>query len=60
MKYRICCASGQVSLMNAVNQAIEEGWRPVGGVAIAIEKSNGVERARWAQAMVKEDGDDQT
>jgi hypothetical protein len=44
LKYRVLTANSQKQLVIAVNDAIQEGWQPLGGIAIG-----GLD---WLQAMV--------
>ena len=51
MSYQICEANSGDALQKEVNQLIREGWRPVGGVALAQSESTG---AWWYyQAMIR-------
>ena len=36
--YSLCLGHDAVSLQNAVNQAIRNGWQPVGGVTVSEDK----------------------
>jgi hypothetical protein len=56
MKYKIIeiTATGTADsqkMAKLVNIAIEEGWRPIGGIAMTVSQGN---HMTLAQAMVKE------
>jgi hypothetical protein len=56
MQYKVIEAKGEAAdLQDEVNRHIEEGWAPVGGVAVAYSPQTG----NWwyYQALVKESGD---
>jgi hypothetical protein len=38
MKYRVLQRSILQDLIDAVNWAIKDGWQPVGGVAVVVQK----------------------
>lgn len=50
-EYLIIQSSSIVPLGEAVNEKISEGWKPLGGVAIAHDRFQGMV---FAQAMVKD------
>ena len=52
MKYKIIEESYPVDLEREVNQAIEQGWKPIGGVC--SDTSDGSGRSIY-QAMILED-----
>ena len=47
MEYRVVTANLLKSLIKKVNEAINEGWQPLGGVCSDVGSG-------WAQAMVKQ------
>lgn len=47
MEYRVETANLLKSLVKKVNEAINEGWKPLGGVCSDFGSG-------WAQAMVRE------
>jgi hypothetical protein len=51
MNYRIVESSNRYDLATEVNDLIERGWRPQGGVSLAYHSGY---KETWAQAMVKE------
>ena len=51
MKYRIISNTSQGELVEKVNEAIEEGWSPQGGMAMAVRPAG--DDLGFAQAMVK-------
>jgi hypothetical protein len=50
-KYKIVENSDRYNLTKEVNNLIERGWRPQGGVSFVYHSAY---RETWAQAMVKE------
>ena len=50
MSYWICEADGPVKLREQVNQYIEKGWRPLGGVAVV--QSQATSTWWYYQAMI--------
>jgi hypothetical protein len=43
-------------LIETINALIKEGWRPLGGVSIAVRDGVGyLQQVEYAQAMIKED-----
>jgi hypothetical protein len=51
MNYRIVESSNRYDLATEVNDLIELGWRPRGGVSLVYSGFT----ETWAQAMVKKD-----
>jgi hypothetical protein len=51
MTYKIVSQEASWALSTAIKQAIKEGWKPQGGVAVVFY---GGYKERWSQAMVKE------
>ena len=54
MKYKIFVASESDILQYYVNEDIEQGWRPLGGVSLSIVilPNNRYPTYRFAQAMI--------
>ncbi len=50
MDYQICEANSALTLQGNVNRLIQEGWRPVGGVAV-IQTQSG--KWNYSQAMIR-------
>lgn len=60
MEYRVIMSDRNLdALVVRVNQAIADGWKPLGGVAIALQQNGGRYYTVFAQAVIKE-GDDGT
>ncbi|MDM8001216.1 MAG: DUF1737 domain-containing protein [Dehalococcoidia bacterium] len=55
MEYRIISKSNMKDLVEEVNSAIKEGWRPQGGVSVTKKGLFPLQAQPmlWAQAMVK-------
>lgn len=54
MKYHILTARSAAKLVELVQAAIREGWRPIGGVSVALEGSPDHGWLVFAQAMILE------
>lgn len=53
-RYKIISTAGSVALEAAVNEAMANGWSPLGGVAIDAVGPTGVINGYWIyQAMIK-------
>jgi uncharacterized membrane protein len=58
MRYRVIEAKDVEGLEQDVNEHIEDGWKPLGGVAVVNSQANTY--AWWFyQAMVRADGRDE-
>jgi hypothetical protein len=56
MEYKALAALSIFALDAAVNKLIEQGWKPIGGVSIAmVESGKPSEKYLYAQAMVRQD-----
>ncbi len=60
MKYCVIYVNSSISphtakeeLTRKVQKAIDEGWRPLGGVSLTYH--NGYKTLFWAQALIKDD-----
>lgn len=55
LEYTIVTDANQTAndLEKKVSKKIADGWKPQGGVAIALENAGGKPFVIWAQAMVK-------
>jgi hypothetical protein len=49
MKYGVCRATTLVVLVSTVNEWIDKGWKPQGGVSV----DSGSGMAQYSQAIVK-------
>ena len=49
LEYSLVAESDSVSLENAVNECIAEGWEPTGGVCFHISTDN----EQWTQAIIR-------
>ena len=54
MQYKIIDAKSPVILVELVNQALRNGWKPQGGVSVTMSSDQGYVRELYAQAMIKE------
>lgn len=54
MQYKIIDAKSPVILVELVNQALRNGWKPQGGVSVTMSADQGYVRELYAQAMIKE------
>ena len=54
MEYKILVGAEMPKLTKKVNEAIEQGWRPQGGLVVINDGFKGYSQ-RCAQAMVKPD-----
>jgi len=56
MEYMLIRRDGRVALNKAVNEALSEGWKPLGGIAVSVVPSTPEEEGIvvYAQALVKE------
>ena len=58
IQYRIIYSDSQERLAEAVNTAIEEGWRPQGGIGCAVWSQKNEREGQWdthceySQAMI--------
>lgn len=50
MKYKVIVQLSAEELIICVNKAIDEGWKPLGGVCLSVSERN----IAYAQAMTKE------
>ena len=48
MKYKILSQGSRVALVNEVEEYIEQGWEPLGGVSVV-----GYQGVQYFQAMIK-------
>lgn len=55
-EYFIVVEEDSLYLENAVNQRIDEGWEPIGGVCFHISNDEHVNN-EWAQAMIRRKND---
>lgn len=56
MLYILIASSNSNAFQIDVNKAIEQGWKPQGGVAIVFNiDAQGNELALYAQAMIREE-----
>jgi len=53
-KYRVIVDSHFSRFLDKVNEAIREGWRPQGGIAV-MKNPKGEYDAWYHQALIKED-----
>lgn len=51
--YQILTADKPAALADMVNKAIDDGWCPSGGVAVALSESGDYQYMVWAQAVVR-------
>lgn len=54
MKYEVIQYNNLYELIDAVNNYIENGWKPLGGIAVTSCGSYNIEK-RYLQAMIKEE-----
>lgn len=54
MQYQVIDADDIAALVELVNEAMEDGWKPQGGVASTLAVDQGRYSYYYAQAMVKE------
>jgi hypothetical protein len=54
MQYRVLSDKDLDALVELVNDALDDGWKPQGGVAISSSTDQGYTRELFAQAMIKE------
>ena len=57
-EYFVCCGGNPIVLKGMVNQAIQKGWQPIGGVAVVVkwlsgEYRNAIEEQVLYQAVVR-------
>lgn len=50
MQYKVIVQLSAEDLIRCVNNAIAEGWKPLGGVCLSVSERN----IAYAQAMIKE------
>lgn len=56
--YRVMVSDVLHSLIEEVNSFIENGWEPIGGVAVSLDVDHRYNKAMvYMQAMVKHNGD---
>ncbi len=53
MEYQTIVASDDIDLDGYVNEAMREGWVPLGGVSIAMIDGDHEPSLRYAQAMTR-------
>jgi len=58
MRYTVIDAPSAGGLALLVNQAIADGWRPQGGVSVAVPPGDGGSGPHYYQAMVRGGGPD--
>lgn len=51
--YTVLTADTATQLADTVNRAIDDGWCPSGGVAVALSESGDYKYMVWAQAVVR-------
>lgn len=54
MQYQVIDAKGAGILVDLVNVAIKDGWKPIGGVSVSTSTDQGNTREVYAQALIKE------
>lgn len=54
MQYQIIDAKSRQTLVELVNEALGNGWKPQGGVSVTMSSDQGYVRELYAQAMIKE------
>ena len=54
MQYQVIDADDVKALVELVNDALEDGWKLQGGVAVSNSTDQGYTRELYAQAMIKE------
>lgn len=53
MKYKVISDNDMESVVEQVNELMEEGWVCQGGISIAYSRDQGYNSELYAQAMVK-------
>ena len=57
MEYTIAVGNDQLELAQAVNKLIKQGWKPHGGVSVAVDRNGDFTSVTYhvfAQAMILE------
>ena len=54
MQYQVISDKDLEALVELVNDALDDGWKLQGGVAISSSTDQGYTRELFAQAMIKE------
>jgi len=54
IEYRVISNDCPRSLDHSVNEAIKDGWRPIGGVSTAVRKAGWQQYCKMYQAMTRD------